>query len=487
MDIKALSSLGLLILIESYLAFFLLKKRNQDKIGVILFWLLLCCVLLRVLPSLDNFLHRWDESYHALVAKNLGNNMLLPILYPEPVLAYDYRDWAGNYVWMHKPPLALWCMASAIKCLGSYPFVVRLPSILFSTLTLLCVFRIGLLLYNLNIAIIASLFFCFNGFIIDLCSGRTATDHIDTAFIFFVAFGIYHALLDTCPKPDARLKRSILIGLVCGAAVLTKWILGFFILAYYAFLLFSSGLGTKRSLLKLCIATIVSIAVALPWNLYAYMRFPDEFIHEQVYNLMHINQSLEGQGKPFWYFLDVARIHWNELIYLHFLIFLYYLCKKKHKSDINTLAWILPVLLIFSLFKTKMPAYVAIASPAFFLMMASAITHVSHLKAQKALLIISIILSIRYSIERINPREIPKQREEPNISHYVQQYKDKKLLLIGYNLHIEAMFKYDLLATDKYPDVEGVRRLKEKGLTLIAFRLSDMPEHIRLDSSIVKW
>src|SRR3954469_18267269 len=59
-------------------------------------------LILRVFVASDLFLHEWDERYHALVAKNLMSNLLLPRLYASPLLNYDCREWASNYIWLHK-------------------------------------------------------------------------------------------------------------------------------------------------------------------------------------------------------------------------------------------------------------------------------------------------------------------------------------------------------------------------------------------------
>ena len=79
---------------------------------------LLCIVcfgaIFRMYMAMDQFLHPWDERYHALVAKHLIAHPLVPTLYDSPVLPYDYRDWMANHVWLHKPPLALWFAASSM-------------------------------------------------------------------------------------------------------------------------------------------------------------------------------------------------------------------------------------------------------------------------------------------------------------------------------------------------------------------------------------
>src|SRR5437016_2816679 len=42
---------------------------------------------------LDPFLNSWDERFHALVAKNLSAHPFQPMLYANPVLPFDYKNW----------------------------------------------------------------------------------------------------------------------------------------------------------------------------------------------------------------------------------------------------------------------------------------------------------------------------------------------------------------------------------------------------------
>jgi 4-amino-4-deoxy-L-arabinose transferase len=46
----------------------------------------------------DPYLQPWDERYHALVARNMMTQPLVPQLYADPALDYDYRDWTSNRV-----------------------------------------------------------------------------------------------------------------------------------------------------------------------------------------------------------------------------------------------------------------------------------------------------------------------------------------------------------------------------------------------------
>ena len=90
---------------------------HLGKHRLALFLLITLGLTLRVFVSTDYFLHDWDERYHALVAKHLLEHPLVFTLYDTPVLPYDYQNWAGNHIWLHKPPMTLWCIALVIASL----------------------------------------------------------------------------------------------------------------------------------------------------------------------------------------------------------------------------------------------------------------------------------------------------------------------------------------------------------------------------------
>jgi hypothetical protein len=58
-------------------------------------------LLIHVFAASDFELHAWDESYHALVAKNLAAHPLRPTLFDDPVVPYDPAAWTRNHVWRH--------------------------------------------------------------------------------------------------------------------------------------------------------------------------------------------------------------------------------------------------------------------------------------------------------------------------------------------------------------------------------------------------
>jgi 4-amino-4-deoxy-L-arabinose transferase-like glycosyltransferase len=162
---------------------FLQFKANHASKPLLL--ILLGGAMLRLWCLSDSFLHAWDERYHALVAKNLISNPLMPTLYKNPILPYDYHQWTINHVWLHKQPLSLWLMSLSINAFGNVEWAVRLPSFLLSVACLYLTFLIARFFTNEKTALLAAFLQSINGLIIEIAAGRQSTDHVDTVFFVF--------------------------------------------------------------------------------------------------------------------------------------------------------------------------------------------------------------------------------------------------------------------------------------------------------------
>ncbi len=128
------------------------KQQKYQKYSLALFILIICGFILRVYCSFDFFLHSWDERYHALVAQHLLVHFFKPTLYEQNFLPYDYTNWAGNHIWVHKQPLTLWLMTISLKVFGIHIWAIRIPSIILSTIGIKLVYDIAKYLYGREIA-----------------------------------------------------------------------------------------------------------------------------------------------------------------------------------------------------------------------------------------------------------------------------------------------------------------------------------------------
>ncbi|HDS07683.1 MAG TPA: phospholipid carrier-dependent glycosyltransferase, partial [Bacteroides sp.] len=262
MENMFLGMLIVLVCLAGYLFAFRLFGRNRIRSALIL--LMGCGMLLRVYTASDPFLHKWDERYHALVAKNLMQHPLKPTLYDTPLLEYDYMNWGGGHVWLHKQPLPLWTMAASMSLFGTSEFALRLPSILLTTLGIWITFAIGRILFNRRTGFIAAFLYSIHGLIIELAAGRVATDHVDVYFLFFIQLAILFAILFAGNK---NIWMNILCGISMGLAVLSKWLPALIVIPIWLLMVVDSGRFTLREILMyFSLLCIVAVAVFLPWQ-----------------------------------------------------------------------------------------------------------------------------------------------------------------------------------------------------------------------------
>jgi len=465
--------------------FFSWKYWTKDNYRIAILLLLICGLALRIYTSTDFFLHSWDERYHALVAKNLIQHPLTPTLYSNPVLPYDYKNWAANHIWLHKQPLPLWIMAASMWLFGVNELALRLPSIILTTTGILLMFLIGSYFINKKAGYLAAFFYSINGLIIELTGGRVATDHIDIFLLFFVELSV---LLSIVFVQKRKTIFNILTGVSLGAAILSKWLPGFIVLPIWFFIVIDSGdFKPKEIITQFLILLITSIIIFLPWQLYIYHAFPLEANWEANYNFRHLTEVLEEQTGPFYYFIDKIRINFGELIYLPLLWFYWKTIKNRNdKKRLAICTWFLIPFLFFSFAETKMQAYLLFVSPALFVITADFWVMLYEYRKNNKLkwifnfiLILLIALPVRYSIERMKPfQKIDRNPQWVSDLNKLNDRKIEKGVLFNYDKAIEAMFYTNLVVYPNIPDSKTITELQHRGYSILINDNGEIPAGI---------
>lgn len=461
------------VLICAVLYYFAFRLFRKQKTKYCLILLIGCGLLLRLYTATESYLHPWDERFHALVSKNLIEHPFKPTLYEDPVLSYDYRIWYSNHVWLHKQPLPLWTMAISMYLFGVNEIALRLPSVILSTIGIWVVFSIGRELFNQKIGFLAAFLYSIHGLIIEITSGRVATDHIDVFFLFFIQFAVLMAIKFGSTK---RTIYNLLCGLSIGAAILSKWLPALIVLPIWLLIISASKKFTKSEIvINLVLLLSITIAVFLPWQIYIHKVFPLEARWENSYNIRHITEVVEGHGGPLYYHFNNMRIQFGELIYLPLLWFLWKSVKKRNNFiRLSLTIWILIPYLFFSFVKTKMQGYTIFAAPAIFIITSYFwyfIFRFRHRFRYKwvtfIVLFFLVALPIRYSIERIKPFEFRERNPQ-----WVQQIKNLKSFngnVVIFNIEhpIEVMFYTNTIAYSNIPDINTIKGIVESGYEVI--------------------
>ncbi len=321
-------------------------------------------------------LHYWDESFHAIVARNLLKHPFKPTLIDVPYLPYDRTHWGENHVWLHKPILPLWTIVGSYAVLGVNTLALRLPSAMLGTASVWLTFLIGRSLFDRRTALIAAALQASNPAIALLVHGHLFSDHVDISLLFWVEVGVYFLVRAGRTGSWADV---LAVGLAQGLAYLSKSYLALLLsgLAATIWLLPRIGLTAKddsklrfRHILGLIGATLATVG---PWVIHCARSFPVEFEHEHGYVFAHLGQGVENWGGPwdrlvFDYLLVLYNGFYTPLIAAGFaLLATAWKCRRMPLWLLY--AWLFGVLAPHTISATKTPSATLIAMPAAFLLL----------------------------------------------------------------------------------------------------------------------
>ncbi len=491
---------------------FFLDKRNAAL--VLLFFSTLAFGF--SIAHLDNFLNLWDEQYHALVAKHMLDNPFRPTLYSVPLLGFDYKNWTGNYIWLHKQPLFLWQIALSLKVFGYNALAVRLPSIILHALIPIFIYRIGKITTNANVGFYAAVCFSVAYYPLELVAGRYPTDHNDVAFLFYVTASFWAWFEYQHTK---RLHWLLLIGVFSGCAVLVKWLVGLLVYAVWAIVLVTSDLVKARQLksyFPLLGAFIVSLVVFIPWQVYTLLKYPKEAAYEFQLNAQHFFAPIEEHGGDVWFHIRALKDIYGAGDAVPFIllagIFLFLKSVTIKSYRIAIVAGIVLTYLFFTLAATKMVSFCIIVAPFGFLAFGKLLdvlfvflqTKISA-KITQVLIQISLLTTACFLLMDINNIEnqsaafIKPQADHNRVGElkqiaFIKQitalYPSKKWVVfnsaIRLNGHISLMFYTDCIAYDFIPDEVQIGKIKRQAYKIAILDTGNLPEFILDDPAILK-
>ena len=435
---------------------------------------------LRLYASCDDYLHAWDERYHALVARNLLAHPLRPTLYDQPLLPDDYRNWLESGVWLHKPPLVLWLMALAMAGLGVGELTLRVPSLVLSAAATYATYRIGLAFRGHGVGLVAAFLHSTNAFLVLLAAGWFATDHVDTGLVSFVTLAVAAGVAGR-PRPAS----FAAVGLLSGMAVLSKGLPG--LLALPVVCLWHAREVTPARLLRLGgMGLVACLAVAGPWWLYTSAAFPAEAAWERAYDLRHLTEPLEGhRGSVLYHAARMPKI-FGELVYLPLLFWLVRLARgPRDPKALALTAWILAPYLVFSLAVSKMPAYVMVAAPAVFLVVAAFCAWLLEQRGggtERRWLVALGLAAMLVAPVRILLNDLRLFREHERRPAWVveleqleQRLAGERAVILGSPRPIETMFYTSHVAYAGVPDRPTVESLQKRGYRVLVYESDALP------------
>jgi 4-amino-4-deoxy-L-arabinose transferase-like glycosyltransferase len=306
-----------------------------------------------------------DEVFHAIVARNFLKHPLTPTLVDRPFFPYDRDDWLANHIWLHKPPLAMWQIAISFAILGVNTFALRLPSVILSTLAAGLTYLIGSRLLDRTSGLIAAALQAFNPVILMLTHGYVFSDHVDISLLYWTELAIYF-LVRAMESPG---RWAVVICGVCqGLAFLSKSFPALIVTPLALVALYGRP-ASFRKFLTLLLATFLTVA---PWTAWIAIRYPHEFMRENVQILHHLNENIENWAAPwdqvvFNYWISIFHVFYPAIIAAGIIFF----CRAFQEKKVGhwlILAWAGGVMLPNLLATSKPMCATLIGWPAAWLM-----------------------------------------------------------------------------------------------------------------------
>lgn len=460
------------IAIVLLLLFFAFRCFQKQKFSYSLYLIIAVGALLRLFSGCDFYLHDWDEQFHALVAKNMLLHPLKPTLYENPLLPYNYKNWTGNHIWLHKPPFTFWIMALSIKIFGCNEFAIRLPSLVFSIAIIVLSYRIALQFFNQRVAIITAYLAAVNGMLIEVSVGRISSDHVELCFVFLILVAVYF-LIKSFKFSLQKYSLTAIAGLICSLAILTKLLPALIVWLLFVALVIQYRIKNRKVIfINLVVLMLSSLALPLLWIIYIKLAFPIEYQNLLEAFFLPINNVVHSHNGTVFYYFTYIRIIFGEMIYLPLLFLLYFF--RKDRALQLFVVWIFIPLFIFSAASTKRATYLLNSAPAYVIATAYFIDFMQITITQKYLKIgmitLFLLLPFRYMIERVKPFDNMPRRNAATIE--LKEYKfPKNAVLFGYPKPIEAMFFQNNLvaAYTEIPSLQITQSLTKNGYSIFLF------------------
>lgn len=275
-------------------------------------------------------------------------------------------------------------MSISIYIFGNNEIAVRIPSIILSTLSIIPTYKIAKILFNERVAWLTAFFQSIHGLLIETAAGRVSSDHVETAFIFFVECSILLGLLSII-KQRKHYLWLIFCGVCIGISVLTKWLPALIVFpTWVIFALTNHKFSNKKIIPDVLLLLLITAIIALPWFIYIRYTFPLKAVEMFHALFIPLNKVIQGHEGPFWYYLDKVRIVFGEIIYIPLLWMIYSMFKKIKGNNLLLPAfWLMIPVFIFSFSATKRYTYLLLAAPAIFMITALFFYELNDLKNQK--------------------------------------------------------------------------------------------------------
>lgn len=293
-----------------------------------------------------------DEARYVSISKHMvdSSNYLDPILYGK--------------VYYDKPPLYFWLIAASIKVFGYSELSVRLISIISAILMLLSTYCLASELFDHKLGLLSAVILTTTPITIGFAK-YIRMDLLLVAELYFAIWAFIRGYLTDQPK------WYYLMYAFLGLSLLTKGLIGILIAAatIFIFMCWQKDFSLIFKVNPIAGLAII-IAIAGPWFLYMFLKYPDYF---RVFFIDHhfsrfSSDEFKHAQSPFIYLATIllGLLPWTVFSILGYCRYLKAALDIDKKDLASRFLVIVPafVVIFFSLGRTKLINYILPAFPA---------------------------------------------------------------------------------------------------------------------------
>lgn len=416
----------------------------------------LLLVLFLTYISISNLIpiFQWDES-------RLGVNAL-EMLQSKNFIVTTYEGYADN--WNSKPPLAIWLMSLTLTIFGKTELALRLPAIIFATLTLL--FSFILIKKENTISPLLGMIFFVSLFSSVGYSGYhvAITADYDSILVFFYTIfclSVFYAL-EYIEIDKQKFNIYLIVSVIAFTlGFLTKSIvIGFCMPAIIVYILIYHNLYTflKKINYKTYLFIFSSISIILAYYLIRNSLSPG-YIQAVINNEItgRYKDGVENHIEPFYFYLEnIFTGRFSIWIYFVLLSPIVYLKKYNRDSRLKRLSTFLLINIVLFLFiissaKTKLQWYDAAIYPLIAIQILIVLTVLfNNINSKKIKLYFNVILLLlsfyslfdlsNYYKNLLKLEGWPHEKNSALLKYTMDGKYDKPIVILeeGYQSHLDC-------------------------------------------------
>lgn len=247
-------------------------------------------------------------------------------------------------VWLEKPPLYFWFTAFVFNIFGISTFTLRLGVTLSALATVYLTYKLAKYLYGRIVALWSTIIIA----TAPLFLYFTKTANLDIPVTFFILLTIYAYL-----KAKSSNKWLLVSALSLGLGILTR---SFLALTPLPVILIDQLFLSLKSInsKKLISAFLLALIISLPWNLYMYKFFPNQYLTDHLSFNLKTHFLKQTPGHPP---ISVIQFLFSIFVFLNPLALLALATPfiKRHLAhkELFLLVWILSTVLPLTISVTR--------------------------------------------------------------------------------------------------------------------------------------